>query len=66
MSAKKKEFGFGSAAGLLFLAANGQQVQRPRAEPQVHGGKTTSLVEGSFLDFLWTLALIHLKPNRVT
>lgn len=53
MPAKKNEFGFGSAAaGLLFLAANGQQVQQPHTEPQVHGWKTMSLVEGSLLIFL--------------
>lgn len=49
MSAKK-EFGFGSAAaGLHSLAVNGQQVQRPRAEPQVRSRKTTSLLGGPYL-----------------
>lgn len=43
--ARKEGFGFGNgAARLLFLAANGQQVQQPCKEPQVHGWKTTSVV----------------------
>lgn len=66
MPAKESEFGFGSAAaGLHFLTVKGQQVPRPHAEPQVQGRETTSLVDGSFLLFLWTLALIHLKLNRI-
>ena len=66
MSAKK-EFGFGSAAaGLHSLAVNRQQVQQPRAEPQVHSRKTMSIGGGaSLLVFLWTLALIPLKLTHV-
>lgn len=46
MFAKKDGFGFGSAAARpLFLAANGQQVQWPHAEPRAHGWKTMSVVE---------------------
>lgn len=64
MFAKKDGFGFGSAAVRpLFLAANGQQVQWPHAEPRAHGWKTMSVVEWYLLLFLQSLATVHLKVN---